>query len=141
MLALAASTLPFAASAQTPKASDQKPFADHHLALQLSDTRKERLVLSVASNFLKFYGPDKIAVEIVAFGSGIDLPKEGNEHRILVDSLVVQGVRFTVCGNTLDTIERETEKRPPVNPHAIEVEAGVAELFSLGERGYTIVRP
>ena len=143
MLALAAGILHFAAAAQTPKASDEKPFAEHHLALQLSDsdTRKERLVLSVASNLLKFYGPDKIAVVIVAFGPGIDLLKEDNEHRILVDSLVVQGVRFTVCGNTLDTIERETGKRPRVNPHAIEVEAGVAELLSLGKDGYTIIRP
>lgn len=148
MLALAAGALPFAVSAQAPKAQapkalDEKPFAEHHLALQLSDsdTRKERLVLSVASNLLKIYGPDRIAVQVVAFGPGIDLLKEDNEHRAFVDSLVVQGVRFTVCGNTLDTIERETGKRPRVNPHAIEVEAGVAALLSLGKDGYTIIRP
>lgn len=123
--------------------SEDKPFAEHFLALQLSesDSRKERFVLSVASNILKVYGPDKVAIEVVTFGPGIDLLKAGNEYRQLVDSLVSQGVRFSVCGNTLDTIERETGKRPDINPHAKEVEAGVAQLLKLTESGYTIVRP
>ena len=62
------------ASAQTKpsdrKPESDKPFAEHFLVLQLSDSdpKKGRLVLSVASNLLKGYGPDKIAVEVVAFG-------------------------------------------------------------------------
>jgi uncharacterized protein len=135
------------ASAQTKpsdnKPESDKPFAEHFLVLQLSDSdpKKERLVLSVASNVLKAYGPDKVAVEVVAFGPGIDLLRDTNEHRSLVDSLVTQGVRFDVCGNTLDTIERETGKRPTINPHAIEVQAGVEQILKLTESGYTLVRP
>ncbi len=134
-----ASTL---ASAQNAKPAD-KPFAEHHLALQLSDSdpKKEGLVISVAYNLLKFYGPDKVAIEVVTFGPGIDLLKADNANRKLVDSLVAQGVRFDICGNTLDTIARETGQRPAVNPNAVEVEAGVAQLLSLAENGYTIVRP
>ncbi len=134
-----ASTL---ASAQSAKPVD-KPFAEHHLALQLSDSdpKKEGLVISVAYNLLKFYGPDKVAIEVVTFGPGIDLLKADNANRKLVDSLVAQGVRFDICGNTLDTIARETGQRPAVNPNAVEVEAGVAQLLSLAENGYTIVRP
>lgn len=88
----------FPAASQTRPASgassEDKPFAEHFLALQLSDSdaRKERLVLSVASNILKFYGPDKVAIEVVTFGPGIHLLRTGNEHRQLVDSLVSQGV-------------------------------------------------
>ncbi|QUS42308.1 hypothetical protein RPMA_07605 [Tardiphaga alba] len=124
-------------------AAPDKPFAEHFIVLQLSesDSKKERLVLSVASNVLKAYGPDKVAVEVVAFGPGIDLLREQNEHRALVDSLVSQGVRFAVCGNTLDTIERETGRRPALNPHAIEVQVGVGHMLELAERGFTIVRP
>jgi intracellular sulfur oxidation DsrE/DsrF family protein len=106
-----------------------------------ADPKKQRLVLSVANNILKAYGPDKIAIEVVTFGPGIDLLRDNNENRQSVDSLVSQGVRFDVCGNTLDTIERETGKRPTINPHAIEVEAGVGQLLSLSERGYKLVRP
>jgi intracellular sulfur oxidation DsrE/DsrF family protein len=124
-------------------AAPDKPFAEHFIALQLSDSdpKKERLVLSVASNLLKAYGPDKVAVEVVTFGPGIDLLRDTNEHRALVDSLVAQGVRFSVCGNTLDTIERDTGKRPAINPHAVEVQVGVGHLLDLTERGFTIVRP
>ncbi len=133
---------PATASAQNAKPAD-KPFAEHHLALQLSDNdpKKEGLVISIAYNLLKFYGPDKVAIEVVTFGPGIDLLKADNANRKLVDSLVAQGVRFDICGNTLDTIARETGQRPAVNPNAVEVEAGVAQLLSLAENGYTIVRP
>jgi hypothetical protein len=125
------------------KPPSDKPFAEHFIALQLSDSdpKKERLVLSVASNLQKAYGQDKIAIEVVTFGPGIDLLRDTNENRQLVDSLVSQGVRFDVCGNTLDTIERETGQRPKINPHAIEVQVGVGQLLSLSESGYTVVRP
>jgi hypothetical protein len=60
------------------KPSADKPFAEHFLALQLSDSdpMKQRLVLSVANYILKAYGPDKVAIEVVAFGPGIDLLRE-----------------------------------------------------------------
>lgn len=125
------------------KSNPNKPFATHFIALQLSDAdpKKQRLVLSVASNLIKEYGPDNIAVEVVAFGPGIALLTDTSEFRALVDSLVTQGIRFDVCGNTLDTIERETGTRPKLNPHAVEVQVGVGQLLSLSETGYTIVRP
>src|SRR5690349_14828236 len=47
-----------------------KPFAEHKVVLQLSesDPKKAGLVVSVANNLMKFYDPDKVAIEIVAFG-------------------------------------------------------------------------
>ena len=145
--AAAVSLLFGTAHAQTPapphKPDSDKPFAEHFLALQLSDSdpKRQRLVLSVASNILKFYEPDKVAIEVVAFGPGISLLFEESEFRPLVDSLVSQGVKFDVCGNTLNTVERETGKRPKTNPNAKEVGTGVAQLMSLAEGGYTLVRP
>lgn len=120
-----------------------KPFADHHLALQLSDSdpKKEALVLSVAYNLLKYYGPDRIAIEVVTFGPGIDLVRAGNAHRAEVDSLISQGVQFDVCMNTVDTIERETGKQVDLNPRAVKVVAGVAQILALTEKGFTLVRP
>lgn len=131
-----------AAIAQSAPTSD-KPFADHHIALQLSDSdpKKETIVISIAYNLLKVYDPDKVSIEIVAFGPGVDLLKADNANRQRIDSLVAQGVQFDVCGNTLDTIERETGHRPALNPNAVEVVAGVAQLLALAEKHYTIVRP
>lgn len=120
-----------------------KPFAEHRIVLQLSDNdpKKQGLVISVANNLLKFYDPDKVAIEVVTFGPGIDLLRPENTNRKLVESLVAQGVRFDVCLNTADTIERETGKRPEFISVATPVQVGVGQILSLTENGYTLVRP
>ena len=139
-LMTAAAALP--ALAQQAPLPD-KPFAEHRIALQLSDNdpKKQGLVISVAYNLLKFYDPDKVAIEVVAFGPGIDLLRPDNGNRKLVESLVAQGVRFDVCLNTVDTIERETGHRPDFIPAATPVQVGVGQILSLTENGYTLVRP
>jgi len=81
------------------------------------------------------------AIEVVAFGPGIDLLNPDNTNRKRVESLVAQGVRFDVCLNTVDTIERETGKRPEIIPAAIPVQVGVGHILALTENGYTLVRP
>ena len=69
-LTVTALAMPRAAAQPLP----DKPFAEHHIVLQLSDrvADKQALVLSVAYNLLKV-DPDKIAIVVVAFGPGIDL--------------------------------------------------------------------
>lgn len=120
-----------------------KPFAEHKIVLQLSDndSRKQGLVLSVASNLMKHYDPDKIAVEVVAFGPGVDLLRPENPNRRMVESLVTQGARFDLCLNTVDTLERESGKRPEFIAAATPVQVGVAQILFLTENGYTLVRP
>jgi intracellular sulfur oxidation DsrE/DsrF family protein len=120
-----------------------KPFAEHKIVLQLSDSdpRKQAMVISVANNLMKYYDPDKIAVEIVAFGPGIDLLKPDNPNRKMVESLVAQGARVDVCLNTVDTLESETGKRPEFIRAATPVQVGVAQILLLTENGYTLVRP
>jgi intracellular sulfur oxidation DsrE/DsrF family protein len=126
-----------------PAPLPDKPFAEHRIALQLSDNdpKKQSLVISVAYKLLKAYDPDKVAIEVVTFGPGIDLLRPENSNRKLVESLVAQGVRFDVCVNTVDTIERETRKRPDIIPVATPVQVGVGQILSLTENGYTLVRP
>ena len=128
-----AATIASVAHAQ-PAPLPDKPFAEHRIALQLSDNdpRKQGLVISVAYNLLKAFDPDKVA---------IDLLRSENANRKLVESLVAQGVRFDVCLNTVDTIERETGKRPDIIPAATPVQVGVGQILSLTENGYTLVRP
>jgi intracellular sulfur oxidation DsrE/DsrF family protein len=126
---------------QTPP--QDKPFAEHKVVLQLSDNdaKKQGMVISVASNLMKFYDPDKVAVEIVTFGPGIELLRPENPNRKLVESLVAQGARVDICLNTVDTLERETGKRPDYIAAATPVQVGVAQILFLTENGYTLVRP
>jgi len=120
-----------------------KPFAEHHLIIQLSDNtpQKQALALSVPYNLLKFFDPDKISIVVVTFGPGIDLLRAGSANRARVDSLIAQGVEFDICMNTVDTIERETGKKVDINPKAVKVQVGVARILELAEKGYTVVRP
>jgi intracellular sulfur oxidation DsrE/DsrF family protein len=138
LLALAASPV----RAQQVPLQD-KPFAEHKIVLQLSenDPKKAGLVISVANNLMKFYDPDKVAIEIVAFGPGIDLLKPDNPARKAVESLVAQGVRVDICLNTIDTLERESGKRPQFIAVATPVQVGVAQILHLTENGYTLVKP
>jgi intracellular sulfur oxidation DsrE/DsrF family protein len=133
---------PMLRAQQAPPLQD-KPFAEHKIVLQLSDsdTKKQALVISVAYNLLKAYDPDKVAIEVVAFGPGIDLLRTESSNRKLVESLIAQGVRFDVCLNTVDTVERETGKRPEIIPAATPVQVGVGQILHLTENGYTLVRP
>jgi intracellular sulfur oxidation DsrE/DsrF family protein len=135
---------PAAAQTSSPGGApaQDKPFAEQHLVLQLSDREqaKQALVISIAYNLLKAYGPDKIAIEVVAFGPGIDLLRAESPNRARVDSLISQGVQFDICMNTVDTLEREG-KHVNINPKAVKVQVGVARILTLTEKGYTLVRP
>lgn len=134
----------FSAPARAQQAPLQdKPFAEHKVVLQLSDNdpKKQGLVISVANNLMKFYDPDKVAVEIVAFGPGIELLNPENPNRSRIESLVAQGARVDICLNTVDTLERDTGKRLDYIAAATPVQVGVAQILFLTENGYTLVRP
>jgi intracellular sulfur oxidation DsrE/DsrF family protein len=131
------------AAAEFP-AEDPKPFAEARVVLQLSDAdeQKQNAVLDVANNLIKHYGgPEMIDVEIIAFGPGIELLFAGNPRGERINSLVVSGVRFVACMNTVDTIERKTGKRPILTEHAIPVQTGVAHVVERVRAGYVLVRP
>jgi intracellular sulfur oxidation DsrE/DsrF family protein len=143
MAAVSAALLAPAAAQGVPEPPiNDKPFADHHLVLQLSDRddAKEALILSISNNLLKAYGPDKIAIEVVAFGPGIDLLRAESRNRARVDSLIAQGVQFDICMNTVDTLEREG-KHVNINPKVVKVQVGVGRIIALTEKGFTLVRP
>jgi len=131
-----------AAPANEVKGEEFKPFAEKHVILQLSDQANEAVVLDTANNLIKNYGgPDMIDIEIVTFGKGVRLLYAGNEHEVRITSLVENGVRFYVCQNTLDTMERLHGERPEINPAAIKVQAGVAHIIDRVDDGYILVRP
>lgn len=123
--------------------SEAKPFAEKFLILQLSDDdpAKQNIVLSVAANLLEYYSPDLIDIEITAFGPGVNLLYADNSRREKIDSLMAQGVRFSVCMNTINTIERETGERPALHPDSIHVDVGVAHILEKVDQGYVLVRP
>lgn len=121
-----------------------KPFAEKKVVLQISDedAAKQTLVLNVAGNLLKYYGPDRIDVEIVAFGPGLRLLFADNSNGVRIDRLAADsGVRFSACGNTLAKVTEALGHAPALNPNAHEVEAGVIRIMELVEQGYLLIKP
>ncbi len=122
---------------------DDKPFAEAKVALQISDPNpfKQTLVLNVANNLIKHYGPDRVAIEIVAFGPGLRLLFKDNANVGRIDSLVNEGVRFSACSNTIRGMTKQLGHAPELNPHAVKVSAGIVRLLELQKAGYSIVKP
>ncbi len=131
----------FQANAAAP---DDKPFAEHKVVLQISDNdpTKQTLVLNVASNLMKAYGgPDKIDVEIVAFGPGLRLMFDDNGNKGRISGLTDNGVRFAACGNTIKKMTKALGHEPKMNSQASVVPGGAARIIELVEQGYTLIKP
>ena len=130
------------ATANEVAGEEFKPFAEKHVILQLSDQANEAVVVDTANNLIKNYGgPDMIDIEIVTFGKGVRLLYADSPQQVRIASLVENGVRFYVCQNTLDTMERTHGERPKINPAAIRVQAGVAHIIDRVDDGYILIRP
>lgn len=125
------------------QSSTDKPFAEKHVVLQISDNdpTKQTLVLNVATNLVKYYGPDKVEIEIVAFGPGLRLLFADNSNAPRIDGLSDNGVRFAACDNTYAKVTKLLGKAPDLNPHATHVSAGVVRIMDLVADGYTLVKP
>ena len=99
--------------------------------------------MDVAFNLMSHYGgPDMIDIEVIAYGPGIravlaDTALEAERVKSLVDN----GVRFYVCGNSLDTLSSR-EKRDPVLLDSVErVPSGIAFILEEMDAGYKSVHP
>ncbi|WP_455221813.1 DsrE family protein [Kaarinaea lacus] len=127
----------------TQAADEAKAFADKKVVLQISDSDpfKQTLVLNVANNLIKHYGPDKVDVEIVAFGPGLRLLLDGNANSGRIQGLSANGVRFAACNNTLTAMTKQLGEKPKLNSHAKVVDAGVVRVIDLTSEGYTLVKP
>jgi len=124
-------------------AAEEKPFAEQRVVLQISDADpdKQTLVLNVASNLIKHYGPDKVDVEIVAFGPGLRLMFADNVNVGRIKGLDSSGVRFAACGNTISKMTKLLGSEPEMNPLAGRVQAGVVRILELTGKGYTLIKP
>ena len=125
-------------------APEDKPFAEQKVVLQISDPDpfKQTLVLNVASNLIKHYGPDKVDVEIVAFGPGLRLLFKDNSNTGRINGLVDNGgVRFAACGNTIAGMSKALGHKPEMNSKASIVPGGIVRIIELQDMGYKLVKP
>ena len=124
--------------------ADPKPSLENPREFVFPITKNERReinhVLSSANNVIKFYGPEKVEVVIVAYSKGIEsvLNHKDIEIKKRVKSLMTYDVEFIACGNTMRTLK--IDKSELIEDVEI-VTAGIVELIERQLRGYIYIRP
>ena len=124
----------------SPEAPEDKPFAEHFVVFHISsgDAFAQKLVLNNAQNMMKHYGPDKIAIEVVAYGPGLRTLFKENVYAPRIKSLASEGIVFSACANTMRAMGR---KDSGLNKVAHVVPGGVVRIMELQEAGWSYIRP
>ena len=109
----------------------------------IDDTARAIPAIRNVTNHLKAVPTIKIVV--VALGQGVDFllndakDDRGNPYEPMIDDLILAGVEFRVCNNTL--VGRQIDKGR-LHPDAALVESGVAEITRLQlSEGYAYLKP
>jgi len=113
------------------------------LVIQVStdDPRTQKIALNNAVNMQKLYGIDNIAIEIVAYGPGLGLLTKKSGQASRVESLALQDIQFSACGNTMKKVAKKSGKMPVLLEGVDQVTAGVACIMELQQQGYAYIRP
>jgi intracellular sulfur oxidation DsrE/DsrF family protein len=116
---------------------------EHKIVIQVStdDPRTQKIALNNAVNLQKQYGVDNVAIEIVAYGPGLGLLTDKSGQADRVESLAMQDITFSACGNTMNKVATKTGEMPVLLEGVTQVTAGVAQIMELQEQGYAYVRP
>lgn len=115
----------------------------HRLLIQVNKREEDFQdhVLSNVVNLQKHYGVDNIEIEVVAYGPGIWLVTDKSAFLKRVESLMMQNVTFTACGNTLDTVAESSGTRPTLIDGIEEAQAGIARIIERQEQGWSYLSP
>ena len=117
------------------------PSQKHRLVIQVTDNDPARwgMVLNNTKNAQDDVGgADKIDIEIVAYGPGINMFKKDSPVGDRIASLAKTGVQFAGCENTMKGYKLSKDEMLTTIGY---VPAGVTELMKKQEQGWTYLRP
>jgi len=125
---------------QKPEAPDDTPFAEHFAVFHIStgDAFAQKLILNNAQNLQNFYGADKVAIEVVAYGPGLRTLFKESTNTKRIKRMSDNGITFSACANTMKAMGRD---KPSLQKVAKVVPGGVVRIMELQEAGWTYIRP
>ena len=106
-----------------------------------SDPVTQNLALNNVVNLQKHYGIDNVKVELVAYGPGLSLLTPKSKEKARVESLAMQDVTFSACGNTIRKVEKKTGKKVVLDKGVGVVPGGLIRIIDLQAQGYHYIRP
>lgn len=126
----------------------EESLADHTLALQISDNNPQKMntLLNVAANVTRHYESlgETVEIRIVAFNAGLHMLREDTSpvlDRLESFGASMPNITFAACGNTIAGMAKKEGVTPPIVEIAEHVPAGVVDLITLHEAGWTVIRP
>lgn len=110
------------------------------VVMQVSDNdpAKWNLALNNAKNVQQMIGADKVEVEIVVYGPGVNMLKMDSAVAGRVDEAKNANVKVVACENTMKSLKLT---RDDMLPNTSYVPAGVVELMKKQKEGYAYIRP
>jgi len=123
--------------------SEPKPSMDNprKIVFSIVEGDKDSInhLLGAANNVLKFYGPENVEMEIVAYSQGIKMLLK-NDKKIVerVDTLMQYDVVFVACGNTMRTLNI---KEADLIDGTEIVTAGIVEILEKMKGEWEHIRP
>ena len=110
------------------------------VVLQVSDgdPKKWNLALNNIKNVQDALGKDKVDVELVVYGPGIDMLKLESPVGNRVNDAVADGVKVVACETTM---KAQKLTKDDMLKSAGYVPGGVIELMKRQKEGYAYVRP
>ena len=122
---------------------DPKPYIiePRKIVLSIGSGKSEDIhhILGSANNILKFYGPEKVEMVIVAYYHGIKaVLLENIDIMKRVQALQLYEVEFVACGNTMRTKDIKEDKL--LDDVSIAT-AGLVEIIERQKDGYININP
>ncbi len=137
----ALSLLPLVALALPGRAQSGAEPKKHRLVIQVTDNDPARwnMILNNTRNAQEDVGgADKIDIEIVAYGPGINMLKKDSSVGERIGDAVKSGVKVVACQNTMKGLKLSKDDMLATIGY---VPAGVTELMKKQEEGWTYLRP
>lgn len=133
--------LALAAAGTHAQTATWAPNGKHRLVIQVTDNDPARwaMVLNNTKNAqVDMGGADKIDIEIVTYGPGINMLKKDSSVGDRIAELVKSGVQVVGCENTMKNMNLSKADMLTTIGY---VPAGVTELMKKQEQGWAYIRP
>ena len=112
----------------------------NRIVMQVSDAEpaKWNLALNNARNIQSDLGAKNVEIEIVAYGPGIGMLKNGSAVAQRIDEATLSGVKVVACENTMHA---QKLTKADMTSGIAYVPAGVVEIMKRQQEGWSYIRP
>jgi len=116
---------------------------DHNVVIHVDSRglKTQKLAMNAADNLQHLYGKDKVNVEIVTCGPGLNMVKADTKYYTKrIKRMIKDGIRYSAG---IDYTDKQELKGQYIEflPGIVEVQGCLMRIVNLQEQGYTYMKP